>query len=310
MKKKQQNSDVNPETAAQMEYAQRMANEEKGAETEAATDASVQATENKPETTETTEVTNPVQLAEQQPVGPAYKKTDDRRQFNREVMAGIAVRTGRDLRDAIDVAQKAGLLWHFTVSESRHLGVFGAMDEAGLDALAALESELSRAKIQYCLAMAVPISALQTEPKIREDSACRHFCSQNGLPFFMKKDRETGVWRFSRPRFWRIEVIANEDDFYFLATLYGQYADPDGVLSYRPMYKGEDETALITDKFGDEVELITKLNIPEGFVRWMLKSCDDLIRRAKQGKRVASRANTLRRSASLNATLAERGIDL
>lgn len=231
------------------------------------------------------------------------KRNGDVKEIRNQVLAGIAV-MNEDVEEAEELLASIKATGELLTFTGNRFATFAAIDDEALDGLTDFQEKLEQGKLRYCLALAVPVSDLQTEPTADGNgNISRTFCSVNGLPVRTQQEQEDGSARggykycFKRPSFWltRLVVEANSN-VTFYATLFGQYRNTGGNLEYRPLthklFDTETNSEVekpITKKVGNEETASRELNINSGFLFAMVKPCLQMAEtaRRRQGLRAS-----------------------
>ena len=215
-----------------------------------------------------------------------------------KALAGVAV-VLEDVKKADELL--AGIDGDETLAifEGNRFKTNAALSTEALLGLADLQEVLEKGNLRHCLALAVPVKDLQTEPKVEKDgTVTRTFCSANGLPFRTVQEKEDGgqesgyKYRFTRPSFWLIRlVIGTDGKMAFYGTLFGQYRNSsNGQLEYRPVTKkffenGDEIEKPKTKKVDSQEQASKEFHSDEKFLFAMVKSTAALAdsQRRRQG---------------------------
>ena len=215
-----------------------------------------------------------------------------------EALAGVAV-VLEDVQKADELLAGINSDETLSIFEGNRFKTFAALSEGVLLGLADFEATLDKSKLRHCLALAVPVNDLQTEPRVEKDgTVTRTFCSANGLPFRTVQEKEDGgqgsgyKFRFVRPCFWLTRlVIGTNGRMVFYGTLFGQYRNSsNGQLEYRPVTKKsfEDNVEIekpITRGVDSREQASKEFHCDERFLFAMVKSVTALAdsQRRRQG---------------------------
>mgnify|MGYP001592322243 FL=1 len=234
-------------------------------------------------------------------------------EIRNNALAGIAV-MNEDVSKAEELLAAIDAPGELKTFEGNRFATFAAVDDEALDGLTDFQAVLEKSKLRYCLALSVPVSEMQTEPILdASGSAFRVVCSANGLPFRTQSEQQDGryKYKFVRPSFWLVKVVADGDKTMYYATLFGQYPNELGQLVYRPFVKksfdaeskSEVEKPITKVVEGGE-KAAQELNINERFLYAMVRPLIDLAQ--NQLRRQGLRASVHRVSvAPLTSTIGE-----